>query len=190
MRRRFTRIVTSRWCCARLRMKSRRIRIWWSTSTTCAKSTTSPRRLASQPPDARREHRMSLLKRLEHDGVAQAPPVAQAHPPTISPPMVQQATEAQRGLKDRVKRKLISELDPSLDTAMVDEVRYRLKSLFDQIIESENLVLTRVEKERLFEDLAADVVGFGPIAPLLDDPSVSEVMVNGPKKVYFERKGR
>ena len=91
---------------------------------------------------------MSLLKRLEHDDVAQAPPVAQAHPPTISPPMVQQATEAQRGLKDRVKRKLISELDPSLDTAMVDEVRHRLKSLFDQIIESENLVLTRSEKER------------------------------------------
>ena len=66
----------------------------------------------------------------------------------------------------------------------------RLKSLFDQIIEAENLVLTRAEKERLFEELAADVVGFGPIEPLLNDPSVSEVMVNGPKKVYFERKGR
>jgi pilus assembly protein CpaF len=133
---------------------------------------------------------MSLLKRLEHDDVAQGPPVALAHPPTISPPIVQHATEAQRSLKDRVKRKLISELDPSLDTAMVDEVRLRLKSLFDQIIESENLILTRTEKERLFEELAADVIGFGPIEPLLADPTVSEVMVNGPKKIYVERKGR
>jgi pilus assembly protein CpaF len=146
---------------------------------------------------------MSLLKRLEHGG---APTVgAPAMPPTSDPmpitakpqdaaprpaPMVNQATEAQRSLKDRVKRKLISELDPSIDTTQIDEVRHRLKSLFDQIIEAENLVLTRMEKERLFEELAADVIGFGPIEPLLGDPTVSEVMVNGPKKIYYERKGR
>jgi len=146
---------------------------------------------------------MSLLKRLEHGGAAPSAPVAPApnddghsspHPqpePTFRPSMAQsQASEAQRSLKDRVKRKLISELDPSLDTAMVDEVRLRLKNLFDQIIEAENLVLTRAEKERLFEELAADVIGFGPIEPLLNDATVSEVMVNGPKKIYFERKGR
>src|SRR5258708_11405018 len=73
---------------------------------------------------------------------------------------------------------------------MVDEVRHRMKGVFDQIIESENLVLPRAEKERLFEELAADVIGFGPIEPLLTDPSVSEVMVNGPKKIYYERSGR
>jgi pilus assembly protein CpaF len=145
---------------------------------------------------------MSLLKRLEHGGAAPSMPVAPAAgdnghaspslpEPTFRPSAAQnQASEAQRSLKDRVKRKLISELDPSLDTAMVDEVRLRLKNLFDQIIEAENLVLTRAEKERLFEELAADVIGFGPIEPLLNDPTVSEVMVNGPKKIYFERKGR
>jgi pilus assembly protein CpaF len=147
---------------------------------------------------------MSLLKRLEHGGVAPAAPAAPISPGDAghSAPVAlpehpfrpnaaqSQATEAQRSLKDRVKRKLISELDPSLDASQVDEVRHRLKSLFDQIIEAENLVLTRAEKERLFEELAADVIGFGPIEPLLNDPTVSEVMVNGPKKIYFERKGR
>ena len=147
---------------------------------------------------------MSLLKRIEHSGAAPAAPVAPppgeasqypsapvAPEPTFRPnPIQSQVTEAQRSLKDRVKRKLISELDPSVDSNEIDEVRHRLKSLFDQIIESENLVLTRAEKERLFEELAADVIGFGPIEPLLNDTSVSEVMVNGPKKVYFERKGR
>jgi pilus assembly protein CpaF len=147
---------------------------------------------------------MSLLKRLENGGVVA--PVAPApisrvdgmngtSIPTPEPafrpnPIQSQVTDAQRSLKDRVKRKLISELDPSVDTTQIDEVRQRLKSLFDQIIEAENLVLTRAEKERLFEELAADVIGFGPIEPLLSDASVSEVMVNGPKKVYFERKGR
>jgi pilus assembly protein CpaF len=147
---------------------------------------------------------MSLLKRLEHGGAAPIAPVAPppgdpspfpsapvAPEPTFRPnPIQTQVTEAQRSLKERVKRKLISELDPSVDSNEIDEVRHRLKSLFDQIIEAENLVLTRAEKERLFEELAADVIGFGPIEPLLNDPSVSEVMVNGPRKVYFERKGR
>ena len=144
---------------------------------------------------------MSLLKRLEHGAPLGAPLLPQNSDPTpVSPkpadaamrpqPAVNQATEAQRSLKDRVKRKLISELDPSIDTTQIDEVRHRLKSLFDQIIEAENLVLTRAEKERLFEELAADVIGFGPIEPLLGDPTVSEIMVNGPKKIYYERKGR
>src|SRR5918912_1866474 len=147
---------------------------------------------------------MSLLKRLEQGTAAPsaavvAPAMADAaHLAPIAPPEPSfrpspaetQATEAQRSLKERVKRKLISELDPSVDTSKADEVRQRLKSLFDQIIEAENLVLTRAEKERLSEELAADVIGFGPIEPLLSDTTVSEVMVNGPKKIYFERKGR
>src|SRR5215467_8734138 len=128
---------------------------------------------------------MSLLKRLEQGGGGLATPTSPpdgdtAKPqsePTFRPTPVQtQVTEAQRSLKDRVKRKLISELDPSVDTNEIEEVRHRLKSLFDQIIEAENLVLTRAEKERLFEELAADVIGFGPIEPLLADANVSEVM--------------
>jgi pilus assembly protein CpaF len=147
---------------------------------------------------------MSLLKRLENGTVPTpaatgrpgTPDAKGGSPPaktenTFRPaPATTQASEAQRSLKDRVKRKLIAELDPSVDPSQAHEVRLRLKSLFDQIIESENLVLTRAEKERLFEELAADVIGFGPIEPLLNDASVSEVMVNGPKRVYVERKGR
>src|SRR5919201_1271483 len=147
---------------------------------------------------------MSLLKRLENGTVPTpaatgrpgTPDAKGGSPPaktenTFRPaPATTQASEAQRSLKDRVKRKLIAELDPSVDPSQAHEVRLRLKSLFDQIIESENLVLTRAEKERLFEELAADVIGFGPIEPLLNDPTVSEVMVNGARRVYIERKGR
>ncbi len=146
---------------------------------------------------------MSLLKRLQNgptlapsrpgpllDEPIQSPPVAPA-PASVRPaPAQTQATEAERSLKQRVKRRLISELDPSTDTKNGAEVRVHLKNLFDQIIEAENLVLTRAEKERLFEELAADVIGFGPIEPLLVDASVTEIMVNGPRNIYFERKGR
>src|SRR5205814_3496888 len=54
----------------------------------------------------------------------------------------------------------------------------------------ENIVLTRVERDRLFEEVAADIIGFGPIEPLLQDPAISEVMVNGPDQIYIEQKGK
>ncbi len=45
-------------------------------------------------------------------------------------------------------------------------------------------------RQQLAQDVKNDVLGYGPIQPLLDDPDVSEVMVNGPKKVYVEKKGK
>jgi len=95
-----------------------------------------------------------------------------------------------RELKTRVKSKLIAELDPDMDLSKTAEVRMRIKSLFDQIVEMENIVLTRVDRERLFEQVAADIIGFGPIEPLLQDPQISEVMVNGPHNVYIEQGGK
>ena len=95
-----------------------------------------------------------------------------------------------RDLRLRVKSKLIAELDPNMDLSKTAEVRQRIKSLFDQIVESESIVLTRVERDKLFEEVAADIIGFGPIEPLLQDASVSEVMVNGPEQIYIEQKGK
>jgi pilus assembly protein CpaF len=95
-----------------------------------------------------------------------------------------------RDLKTRVKTELISQLDPNMDLSKTAEVRQKIKSLFDQIVESENIVLTRAERDRLFEEVTADIIGFGPIEPLLQDPTVNEVMVNGPNQIYIEQKGK
>jgi pilus assembly protein CpaF len=100
------------------------------------------------------------------------------------------ANQILRDLKSRVKSKLIAELDPNMDLTKTTEVRARIKLLFDQIVESENIVLTRIERDRLFEEVAADIIGFGPIEPLLQDPAISEVMVNGADQIYIEQKGK
>jgi len=99
-------------------------------------------------------------------------------------------TQILKDLKTRVKGKLISELDPNMDLSKTNEVRARIKALFDQIVEAENIVLTRVERDRLFEEVSADIIGFGPIEPLLQDAGVTEVMVNGPDQIYIEQKGK
>ncbi len=56
------------------------------------------------------------------------------------------------------------------------------------MLEAEGITLTRVERLRLFEAISAEILGYGPIEPLLKDPTVNEVMVNGPKQVYVERR--
>ncbi|MEX1158906.1 MAG: CpaF family protein [Thermomicrobiales bacterium] len=93
-------------------------------------------------------------------------------------------------LKSRVQNRLIAELDPRMDLSNADEVRRTVEETFTSVLESESIVLTRVERLRLFEAIAAEILGYGPIEPLLNDDSVSEVMVNGPKQVYVERNGR
>ena len=93
-------------------------------------------------------------------------------------------------LKARVQNRLIAELDPRMDLSNAEEVRRTVEETFASVLESEAIVLTRVERSRLFEAIAAEILGYGPIEPLLNDDSVSEVMVNGPRQVYVERNGR
>jgi len=104
------------------------------------------------------------------------------------------ATSPQAGsyfdLKVRVQNKLLSELDPSMDITRTEDVRRTIQDLFEQILGEENIVLSRPERARLFEQIAAEILGFGPLQPLLEDDTISEIMVNGPKNVYIERKGR
>jgi pilus assembly protein CpaF len=93
-------------------------------------------------------------------------------------------------LKTRVQNKLLSELDPTMDVTRTDEVRRTIQDLFEQILAEENIVLSRPERARLFEQIAAEILGFGPLQPLLEDDTITEIMVNGPKNVYVERKGK
>ncbi len=93
-------------------------------------------------------------------------------------------------LKTRVQNKLLAELDPSMDISKTEDVRHNIQELFEQILNEENIVLSRPERARLFEQIVAEILGLGPIQILLEDASVTEIMVNGAKNIYVERKGK
>jgi pilus assembly protein CpaF len=93
-------------------------------------------------------------------------------------------------LKTRVQNRLIAELDPRMDLGNAEEVRRTVEETFASVLEAEGITLTRVERLRLFESISAEILGYGPIEPLLKDPTVNEVMVNGPRQVYVERQGK
>jgi pilus assembly protein CpaF len=93
-------------------------------------------------------------------------------------------------LNTSVQNQLLAELDPSMDITKTEEVRKTIQSLFEQILSEENIVLSRPERARLFEQISAEILGLGPLQPLLEDETVTEIMVNGSKNIYIERKGK
>jgi len=139
---------------------------------------------------------MSLLKRIGGGVPTPAEPAMPRAPirsettgrlPSVGVPS---NDETFRELRSRVQDRLINELNPQIDLSNPAKVRKQVEEIFNAILDSESIVLSRSERQRLFESIAADIIGLGPIEPLLADDEVSEIMVNGPKQVYIEKKGK
>jgi pilus assembly protein CpaF len=158
---------------------------------------------------------MSLLKRIERarpaaEGEVQTPAVSPPAPPAGGPaqPPAQTpgapppaaapsrfagampARESFREAKFRVQNRLVNELDPKLDLSNQVEVRRQIEELFGKIADEEGLALTRAERVRMLEQITDEILGLGPLEPLLRDETLTEVMVNGPQQVYIERDGK
>jgi pilus assembly protein CpaF len=93
-------------------------------------------------------------------------------------------------LRDRVQRKLLSEADGDVNLTHLPQMRQMIESIFNQVLAEENLLYARAVRNRLLEWVISDILGYGPLEPLLQDPTITEVMVNGHKTVYVERHGR
>src|SRR4249919_3050473 len=149
---------------------------------------------------------MSLLKRIEsaRPGTAGAPGSAPAAPggdlpPGGAPPsmpttgrLTSQAPvrESFRDVKFRIQNRVIQDLDPKLDLSNQVEVRRQIEEIFGKVIDEEGLALTRAERVRMLEQITDEIIGLGPLEPLLRDESITEIMVNGPRQVYIERSGK
>jgi pilus assembly protein CpaF len=81
-------------------------------------------------------------------------------------------------------------MSPTVTADNPAEVRRVVERIFNETLAAEGLPLSRAERSDLFERIVADILGFGPIEPLLRDESVTEILVNGPGQVYIERNGK
>lgn len=107
---------------------------------------------------------------------------------------VTQATQQEKvtlEMRSRIQEKLVAELERKR-VPVSDEriVRATTEEIFTEVMAAESIPLTRTERTQLLELMLAEIMGFGPIQRLLEDDSISEIMINGPKKIYVERKGR
>lgn len=142
----------------------------------------------------------SILERL-NSGQQTSSPDSQRQPgdkPVTSPlgsrrvaPFIASGnSETLTDLKTRVQNKLLGEMDPNTDVTKVEEVKKTIWSLFEQILGEENIILSKPEKIKLFEQITAEILGFGPLQTLLEDGTITEIMVNGASKLYIERAGK
>jgi pilus assembly protein CpaF len=93
-------------------------------------------------------------------------------------------------IRDRVQRKLLTDSDGDVNSTHLPQMRQIIETYFNQVLSEENLLYTRSNRATILDWVISDILGYGPIEPLLSDPSITEIMANGPKDVYIERYGK
>jgi pilus assembly protein CpaF len=127
-----------------------------------------------------------------------APPPAPAAPVRVAPPPTassQAANEkraaAAKAVFGRIQMGLLERIDASAAAKLSrEELQRQIAELIAEIVTEEKLSVTSREQQELTVNLVDDMVGFGPLEPLLADETVNDIMVNGPHQVYVERKGK
>ena len=107
------------------------------------------------------------------------------------------ASSAIESFSDKIRLALVEKVSQSFgDTALDDseasqaDLRRRVATELHTLISSEAIPLDEQERQKIINEVANDVLGYGPLEILLDDPTVSEIMVNGPDIIYVERSGQ
>ena len=110
--------------------------------------------------------------------------------PVVSVPVTTGDSFAE--LKSRIHREVISGLGPRLFSAELPETEMArvVTDAVTQSLTRSGEPLSRSDRERLVREISDDIVGYGPLEPLLEDESITEIMVNRPDLIYVERDGR
>lgn len=100
------------------------------------------------------------------------------------------AVSAYAQIRHKLHRGLLELLNPqAVAAATFAQIQLAVEEFVNNSLENESLPLTRQERNRLVEDLLYEVLGLGPLSPLMTDSTVSDILVNGPHQVYVERHG-
>jgi pilus assembly protein CpaF len=94
-------------------------------------------------------------------------------------------------IKSDVHKKLIGVLNlEKVSSLPKDRVRAEIGRVVERLIEEERIPMTTAEQNKMVEEVLDEVLGLGPLEPLLKEPSISDILVNGYNKVYIERSGK
>jgi pilus assembly protein CpaF len=98
-------------------------------------------------------------------------------------------------LKGRIHMRIIEEINSGSGRAAEMEgqdgnLEQAISGIVENYLDDEGVFITKLDKQKLIAEIIDETIGFGPINRLIRDPSISEIMVNGPQNVYVEKKGR
>ena len=130
---------------------------------------------------------MSLAERL--DQARRSPERSTA---ADSPIAVVRAPDPFAVVKESVHAALLESLGPQLYDPHLQQsdLEQRVRTSLQSVLEAEDTPLSSADRSRIAQDVADEILGHGPLEPLLRDPEVTEIMVNGPHQIFVERRGR
>ncbi|MEZ5932175.1 MAG: CpaF family protein [Alphaproteobacteria bacterium] len=98
---------------------------------------------------------------------------------------------AAKAVFNRIQSALLERIDASAAAKLPrDELQRQIAELISEIVTEERLSLTSREQQQLTITMVDDMVGLGPLEPLLADEGINDIMINGPSQVYVERRGK
>jgi pilus assembly protein CpaF len=98
---------------------------------------------------------------------------------------------AYQKLKARLHAALLDRVDlESMQRLTQDQIRTELRNLVEKLLEEDSVVINDAERKTLTRDIQNEMLGFGPLEPLLEDPTVSDILVNTYRQIYVERRGK
>jgi pilus assembly protein CpaF len=91
----------------------------------------------------------------------------------------------------RIHKKLLDKIDLAAIEGMPQErVKAEIRLLVERLLDEESMPVSRSERQQIIQDILNEILGLGPLDPLLADPTVTEILANGHRQVYVERAGR
>ena len=128
---------------------------------------------------------MSLRKHLE-----EVQPAGKAIAEAVQHPTFQDGS-AYQALKTTIHRKLLDRLDLEVMASLPPErLREEIRSLVERLLAEDAIAINATERKQIVQDVEDEVMGLGPLEPLLADPSVSDILVNTYRQVFVERHGQ
>ncbi|ADL11786.1 CpaF family protein [Acetohalobium arabaticum] len=138
---------------------------------------------------------MSLKERLSQQKEQEIEPGSETEAANTKTSASTLEEDPYRGLKTKIHNHLLNELELEVlsedkKEAEDQQLKQDIKDLTQEVIEAEEVHISPGDRRKVIQDIIDEIIGFGPINGLLEDPEVTEVMVNGPDQVYVERDGK
>src|SRR5208283_3419963 len=115
----------------------------------------------------------------------------------MPPPRVplRQSSDSKEATLEELKQRIHSKLVDKLDLTKVSELegdvlRREIRLVVEHLCDSEGTLLNRSERDRLVDEVLDETFGLGPLETLLKDSAISDILINGPKNIFVERRGR
>lgn len=135
---------------------------------------------------------MSLLERLQREKNIE---VADNKAQKIKKPGNASKEDPFAEIKAKIHNKIIEEIKTDAfkdfdEESREEQLEKEISSIVENILNDENSYISKIERQKIISEIIDESIGFGPINPLIHDPSISEIMVNGPNQIYVEKKGK